>query len=355
MLPLHHAIINSSPFSVIRFLIEFYPEALRFPNANHHLPFHLIFLHCNDLNVFQFLRANYNKEFDELMAHPTIRCDIACYSAQKCQQQVVHSLQNETGMGLNGATQHFDLKEKNPLKRERDHVIIKVSLKIGVLTWRLEAKLDSNDIFSSSNHCDRKESRTDENIEVIENDNHLPKEKRRRIITSHASTSTSVSHAMSESNRDLCLLDVEELADNNSKCSMANANKKLTSAPHNKKWSEDTVDVMQSNICLNTNKNKSHGKVLPKSKNSSGQSMNQIKSSPTQPSIDKDHVKVLHLSNFSDQLRVHEMIFSQKGLDESYAGGWQSTTDLPDRRQMVAEIVNDIEKTRPDTNKANQK
>ena len=51
MLPLHHAIVNDLSFAIIKCLVESHPEGLRCPDANHRLPFQLVFLHSNDLEV----------------------------------------------------------------------------------------------------------------------------------------------------------------------------------------------------------------------------------------------------------------------------------------------------------------
>ena len=47
---------------------------------------------------------------------------------------------------------------------------------------------------------------------------------------------------------------------------------------------------------------------------------------------------------------------SQKSfLDGSFAGGWQSNADLPDRRRIIFSILEVIRHMRPDTNKISQK
>jgi hypothetical protein len=42
-------------------------------------------------------------------------------------------------------------------------------------------------------------------------------------------------------------------------------------------------------------------------------------------------------------------------LDGSFAGGWQSNADLPDRRRIIFSILEVIRQMRPDTNKISQK
>ena len=42
-------------------------------------------------------------------------------------------------------------------------------------------------------------------------------------------------------------------------------------------------------------------------------------------------------------------------LDGSFAGGWQSNADLPNRRRIIFSILEVIRQMRPDTNKISQK
>ena len=45
----------------------------------------------------------------------------------------------------------------------------------------------------------------------------------------------------------------------------------------------------------------------------------------------------------------------QSFLDGTFAGGWQSNNDLPDRRKIIFSIAKVIERMRPDARKSSQK
>lgn len=116
-LPLHHAIVNQLPFPTIKYLIEFYPEALRHADANNYLPFHLLFYHSNNIEIFQFLRVNYLKEFEELTINPTkVKC--APLSSQNNQKQSLPSLQNHGNIKYDVSTSHADLENRQQMKVE---------------------------------------------------------------------------------------------------------------------------------------------------------------------------------------------------------------------------------------------
>ena len=54
--------------------------------------------------------------------------------------------------------------------------------------------------------------------------------------------------------------------------------------------------------------------------------------------------------------KVEDQSGNQKSfLDGSFAGGWQSNADLPDRRRIIFSILEVIRQMRPDTNKISQK
>ena len=46
---------------------------------------------------------------------------------------------------------------------------------------------------------------------------------------------------------------------------------------------------------------------------------------------------------------------SQSFLDGTFAGGWQSNADIPDRRRVIYSICKVIEQMRPDASKMSQK
>jgi len=55
------------------------------------------------------------------------------------------------------------------------------------------------------------------------------------------------------------------------------------------------------------------------------------------------------------QAEAGAQITQQSFLDGTFAGGWQSNADLPDRRRIIFSIVKVIERMRPDANKMSQK
>jgi len=60
-------------------------------------------------------------------------------------------------------------------------------------------------------------------------------------------------------------------------------------------------------------------------------------------------------SSTGQRAEIGEQITQQTFLDGTFAGGWQSNADLPDRRRIIFSIVKVIERMRPDANKMSQK
>jgi hypothetical protein len=56
-----------------------------------------------------------------------------------------------------------------------------------------------------------------------------------------------------------------------------------------------------------------------------------------------------------DNSNKEDAINQKSFLDGSFAGGWQSNADLPDRRRIIFSILEVIRQMRPDTNKISQK